>query len=89
MLRGRWLYRDLGKSIPGERNTAEAGGSQSRFLVNEVEAEVGLLGWDQIVTPARSSSVDHGKGAGVGGGGVPFMLNSFGSHWRVLSRRMT
>ena len=67
MLRGRWLYRDLGKSIPGERNTAEAGGSQSRFLVNEVEAEVGLLGWDQIVTPARSSSVDHGKGAGVGG----------------------
>lgn len=86
MLRGRWLYRDLGKSIPGERNTAEAGGSKSRFLVNEVEAAVGLLGWDQIVTPARSSSVDHGKGAGRG---LPFMLNSFGSHWRVLSRKMT
>ena len=64
MLRGRWLYRDLGKSIPGERNTAEAGGSQSRLLVNEVEAEVGLLGWDQIVTRARSPSVDHGRGAG-------------------------
>ena len=65
MLRGRWLYRDLGKSIPGERNTAEVGGSQRRFLVNEVEAEVGLLGWDQIVTPTSSWSVDHGKGRGM------------------------
>lgn len=61
-MRGRWLYRDLGKSIPGERNTAQVEGSQFRFLVNEVEAEVGLLDWDHIVTPARSWSVDHGKG---------------------------
>ena len=30
--------------------------------MNEVEAEVGLLDWDHIVTLARSWSVDHGKG---------------------------
>ena len=54
--------------------------------MNEVEAEVGLLDWDHIVTPARSWSVDHGKG---GGRRSPLLLNSAGSHWRVLSRRMT
>lgn len=52
--------------------------------MNEVEAEVGLLDWDHIVTPsARSWSVDHGSG-----GGLPFAKLSW-KPLRVLSRRMT
>ena len=43
MLRRKCLYKDLGKSVAGKKNTAEAAVSRCgpRFLVNEVEEEVG------------------------------------------------
>lgn len=71
MLRRKCLYKGLGQSVSRKRNTAEAAVCRCgpRFLVNEVEEEVGFcrLGSDSwhLLDPGLLTMV-----AGVGGRAV-------------------